>query len=169
VLVLVALTCAEARLVRRISTVISRVTVTVERDAAPVIAGELGAAARLRGGSDQHDGQDYNQQSDHSHRQTWNKRPQYRPHPVCLFHVCDLFEDASNSSDEQRQMLCGMPAWPNLRYHVGICMEGLSKTSKHFRIVFVPAGIRTGHLALPIEPTRPATRLTYEIQVYACN
>lgn len=82
---LVALTCAEARLIRRISTVVCRVAVTVERHTATVIAGELGAAAGWRGGSDQDDGQDSNQQSYHSHRQTWNKRPQCRAHQDSIF------------------------------------------------------------------------------------
>jgi hypothetical protein len=79
----------------------------------------------------------------------------------------------SSSSDKERRIL-DRRSWPNLRYHAGIYLEGLSKTTKHLRIV-VPAEIQNGHIAefkpeaLPIEPTRPATRLTYEIQVYACN
>jgi hypothetical protein len=54
--------------------------------------------------------------------------------------------------------------------HLITWKDWVGKIIKHFRIV-VPAGIRTGHLAefkseaLPIEPTRPTNRLTYEIEV----
>lgn len=100
---LVALTCTEAWFIRWIPTVISRVTVTVERHTATVIAGELGAAAGWRGGSDQHDGQDSNQQSDHSHRQTWNKRPQYRTHPDSQFNVWFIRRGSDKRMSDIRQ------------------------------------------------------------------
>jgi hypothetical protein len=34
-------------------------------------------------------------------------------------------------------------SWPNLRYHLGNCLDGLSKTTKTVRIAGLRAGVRT--------------------------
>jgi hypothetical protein len=94
VIVSATLTCARAGLVRGVTTIILGITVAVHRHAAAVIAGELGEATCGRGGRDQHGGQRSNQQSPHSHHQTWNKRTQYRLHSDWLVPAWRLFEDA---------------------------------------------------------------------------